>query len=460
MSQLELGVQKIQQVLALLAGISSFGAGLAFSSYYTAKPTEPSDVLALLSWSYAAFLFCTITTLVWQVALNSSATSFQGHLFRSNAGISLALNLAAISIAAGSILLTVSLVRHAPRGVQASGYAVIAAIGVLGASGLMRISGNRLDRLSFVVALRNTQYGHEKEREELLYENLSRFLDQHMVHGASLATLRSSVDDFDSFPFREQAVRLICCSKAYRRRGKGVAWHPQHEPDIAAAVDYIQRTKQWAPIVELMNGKFEYEPRWMQMCILRMMHDAVCTEPGWQLAPMLVDGPPMLHTPVNDEDLSALEFLRLRELVDPFDALSALRKKIVMFDKLALDEQARRLIWLRRANSGIMHDNIDDVIAESQLSEVARYIELWHEWGQSAKELPKASRIETLPQRARRLRLLRAAYHGSQAAPLSIPSRAKVFDEPTFESPSATLAPGGSGVFNNAWSQDDSGKLD
>ncbi|EJD49880.1 hypothetical protein AURDEDRAFT_182652 [Auricularia subglabra TFB-10046 SS5] len=460
MSQLELGVQKIQQVLALLAGISSFGAGLAFSSYYTAKPTEPSDVLALLSWSYAAFLFCTITTLVWQVALNSSATSFQGHLFRSNAGISLALNLAAVSIASGSILLTVSLVRHAPRGVQASGYAVIAAIGVLGASGLMRISGNRLDRLSYVVALRNTQYGTEKEREEVLYDQMSRFLDQHLVHGASLATLRSSVDNFDYFPFREQAVRLICCSKAYRRRGKGIAWHPQHEPDISAAVDFIKRSKQWGPIVELMNGKFEYEPRWMQMCLLRMMHDAICTEPGWQLACMLVDGAPMQNTPVDDEDLAALAFLQQQKLVDPFDGLSALRKKVPMFDKLALDEQARRLVWLRRANSEVMYDNIDDTVSDAQLNEVARYIELWHEWGQSAKELPKSSGIETLPQRARRLRLLRAAYHGSRAAPLSFIPRPKVLDEPTFESPSATLAPGGSGVFSNAWMQDDSEKLD
>lgn len=157
MSQLERGVQKIQQLLALLAGISTFGAGLAFSSYYTAKPTEPSDVLALLSWSYAAFLFCTITTLVWQVALNSSATSLEGHLFRSNAGITLALSLAAISIAAGSIVLTVSLVLHAPGGIRAAGYAVIAAIAVLAASSWLRISEHRQDRLAYGMAFRNTE---------------------------------------------------------------------------------------------------------------------------------------------------------------------------------------------------------------------------------------------------------------------------------------------------------------
>lgn len=212
-ARLERGVQKIQQLLALLAGISTFGAGLAFSSYYTAKPTEPSDVLALLSWSYAAFLFCTITTLVWQVALNSSATSLEGHLFRSNAGITLALSLAAISIAAGSVLLTVSLVLHAPGGIRAAGYAVIAAIGILAASSWLRISEHRQDRLAYGMAFRNTEYGRDKEREDLIYNQMSTFLDQHHVHGASLATLRESVDDFDSFPIRERAVRLICCSK-------------------------------------------------------------------------------------------------------------------------------------------------------------------------------------------------------------------------------------------------------
>lgn len=156
------------------------------------------------------------------------------------------------------------------------------------------------------------------------------------------------------------------------------------------------------------------------MCLLRMMYDAVCTDPGWQLARLLraSDGP---HVP-RDEDLPALEFLRLKEKEDPLNFLPELRKKVAMFDQLALDERARRLIWLRRAHSDAVDFDADDVVPEPQLRDAVRYIELWNEWGQSATELPKAARIETLPQRARRLRLLRMAYRGTDVAQIDMPS--------------------------------------
>ena len=58
--------------LRVLAGVGTFGAGVAFSSFYTARATEKQSTQVLLAASYAVFLFCVAVTLVAELALTVS----------------------------------------------------------------------------------------------------------------------------------------------------------------------------------------------------------------------------------------------------------------------------------------------------------------------------------------------------------------------------------------------------
>ncbi|KZV99768.1 hypothetical protein EXIGLDRAFT_762417 [Exidia glandulosa HHB12029] len=113
----------------VVAAVGTFGAGLSFSTFYTAETTENTKALAFLSWSYASFLICTVTTLIWQVVLISDlltrgrACSY-GRLF--------ALIQSFVSATAGAILLCLALTQHRLFSVRVSGYTGIAAIGILG----------------------------------------------------------------------------------------------------------------------------------------------------------------------------------------------------------------------------------------------------------------------------------------------------------------------------------------
>lgn len=145
----------------VVAAVGTFGAGLSFSTFYTAETTENTKALAFLSWSYASFLICTVTTLIWQVVLISDLMT-RGRAC--SYGRFFALVQSFVSAAAGAILLCLALTQHRLFSVRISGYTGIAAIGILGTIALVRL---------YTIALRPAHRRRRQARPPTRHSNKS-----------------------------------------------------------------------------------------------------------------------------------------------------------------------------------------------------------------------------------------------------------------------------------------------
>lgn len=139
-------IQNTRTLLVMLAGLSTFGAGLAFATFYTAKPTEKPRTLTYLAWAYAAFILCTMTTLLWQVALVADYHGLDGRVCRSRCGILLALVVGFLSATAGVLFLGLAMTENASRSVRSAGYAGTSAVGLLALAALFRLVPTLLRR--------------------------------------------------------------------------------------------------------------------------------------------------------------------------------------------------------------------------------------------------------------------------------------------------------------------------
>ncbi|EJD35658.1 hypothetical protein AURDEDRAFT_117339 [Auricularia subglabra TFB-10046 SS5] len=131
-------------LLPILAATSTFGAGLAFSTFFTVQQTFPGGVgaghaLRFLAWAFAAFAACMLTTLIWQVALVPDFHGFEGRLYRSKGAILFAVFAAFTSMAGGVVFLSLALTESADATVRAAAYTVVGAVAVAGVTTLPRL---------------------------------------------------------------------------------------------------------------------------------------------------------------------------------------------------------------------------------------------------------------------------------------------------------------------------------
>lgn len=109
--------------LRLLAGVGSFGAGVAYTSFFTARATETRTTQSLLAASYVVFLFCVATTLLAELAVTVAVRKNPDRTSASYGRLSirLAIFVCYTCILAGTTLLTLCLVFTMPHAIFAIG---------------------------------------------------------------------------------------------------------------------------------------------------------------------------------------------------------------------------------------------------------------------------------------------------------------------------------------------------
>ncbi|EJD49881.1 hypothetical protein AURDEDRAFT_160900 [Auricularia subglabra TFB-10046 SS5] len=120
-------VKHARSLLALLTAGCIFGASLAFETLQAATPRSQG----YLAWAFAAFVTVMVTTLLWQAVLVPDFRGFSGRLYRSPAGIVMALAAGGVSLAVGTLLLSVSLTKSSIRSVRTAGYALIGILSLM-----------------------------------------------------------------------------------------------------------------------------------------------------------------------------------------------------------------------------------------------------------------------------------------------------------------------------------------
>ncbi|KZW00805.1 hypothetical protein EXIGLDRAFT_745415 [Exidia glandulosa HHB12029] len=128
-------------LFAVLAAIATFGAGLAYSTYFQARSDAHPLALQMMAWSWTSFIFCVVLSLVWQIVLVPDFDDgAPGRGFRHKLVIFAVLVICLVCILAGTVLLSLALVPDAGTTVKAAGYAVAGLIGVLTFASVFRFT--------------------------------------------------------------------------------------------------------------------------------------------------------------------------------------------------------------------------------------------------------------------------------------------------------------------------------
>ncbi|EJD49893.1 hypothetical protein AURDEDRAFT_182655 [Auricularia subglabra TFB-10046 SS5] len=113
-------VRHTHHLLAVLAAVSAFGANMAFVTLQSAT----AQGRAYTAWAFAAFALGILVTLLWQAVIMTDVRRFTS----STAGVLAAPATGCMFLAVGTLLLSLSMTRHALPSVRVAGYTLVAMI--------------------------------------------------------------------------------------------------------------------------------------------------------------------------------------------------------------------------------------------------------------------------------------------------------------------------------------------
>ncbi|KAH7098949.1 hypothetical protein BKA62DRAFT_607021, partial [Auriculariales sp. MPI-PUGE-AT-0066] len=130
-------------IMPMLAAVGTFGAAVSFGTLFQARSTTSNvTVLALMAWAWTSFIFGVALCIIWQVAL---AADFRdgapGRAFRHTLVIFGVLMMCCLSVFAGTLLLSLSLVYDAAPAIRNAGFTAVFLISTVTLIAGLRLTG-------------------------------------------------------------------------------------------------------------------------------------------------------------------------------------------------------------------------------------------------------------------------------------------------------------------------------